>query len=95
MRIDGTIVTERRLGNGGSPPDAVIQLVMSSIAAAENLQCPDWMRRIKSCSGISQHEIAPCIVLTTQNFFPQPDRSGPTTPTPTSGFIIENRFYQE
>ncbi|MGB9644066.1 MAG: hypothetical protein WCB44_02875, partial [Stellaceae bacterium] len=37
--------------------DAVIHLVTSSsIAAAENLQSPDWTRCIRSCSGVNREE---------------------------------------
>jgi hypothetical protein len=30
-----------------------------------------------------------------QNFFPQADRSGPIPLPPTSGFILDNRFFRE
>ena len=45
-----------------STPDAVIHWMTSlSIATAENRQYPDWIRCIRLCSGISQHEVA-CVL---------------------------------
>ena len=66
VRYRRNLVVRHGIGEGRqSTPDAVIHLVTSSsIAAVENLQCPDWMRCIRSCSGVSQHEVALHIALT-------------------------------